>query len=118
MPIPASPDEASTSYRLYKERTYSHVAFFFNFWVRVKALHNTVTRFRMLLFYLLSLAAALPGQRVILCTKDALYTSLAEHGRAFCSQVLDAPCEASTPAEFATFDANIVSSRVSGADTL
>lgn len=66
-----------------------------------------------LLFLFYASAAFASNHIVIVCTKDAIFTSLYEYGREFCSSVLDEPCEVTTPVEYATYDAGVISARVS-----
>lgn len=50
---------------------------------------------------------------ILVCTKDALYSSLYQHGREFCSAVLDGQtCEIVTPTEYVTYDPQVISSHV------
>ncbi|KAK8922634.1 hypothetical protein VCV18_006693 [Metarhizium anisopliae] len=72
----------------------------------------------MLLFFILALLRAVSvfassGDIVLVCTKDALYSSLYQNGRQFCSSVLGKPpCEVVTPTAYATYDPAVISSRL------
>ncbi|KHN97209.1 uncharacterized protein MAM_04806 [Metarhizium album ARSEF 1941] len=71
----------------------------------------------MLVIFSLSLlhtvsASSSSSNVVLVCTKDALYSSLYQNGRQFCSSVLGKPpCEVVTPTAYATYDPAVVSSR-------
>jgi hypothetical protein len=80
-----------------------------------RACRSFPAMFAITLFVALFYAVpVLSGSDIILvCTKDALYSSLYQHGQRFCSIVLDEPsCEVVTPTEYATFDPAVISSRV------
>ncbi|KAM4065699.1 nuclear condensin complex subunit Smc4 [Hirsutella rhossiliensis] len=69
---------------------------------------------RALAFILVGLygALALPATHGdnVLCTSDALFTSLSRDGRSFCSSVLEGRChQEATPTQYATYDPTVIS---------